>query len=227
MFETLRDTRTYAVIFYAAAGWYTPKSGVKEKAKKVLPLITDDPSDTLFDILVKDADFNNKYIALQAESESSAPDAKKAEFATEGLSQGLSNKPINNAEIIQLSQLRLLSCKMLANSSAKDAKAVPYLEKIVFTSNYDINERLTTIETLGSYKSEEAAASLTKYLKQNNDWQSTGNTRLIDRRTVIATISALGDSGSQAGVEELIIVGTLNYTTEIIQAAAAARQKIK
>jgi HEAT repeat protein len=226
MFENLRDKSSYDVVFYASVGWYTPKSGIKEKAKKLLPLITDDPTETLFEILTKDADFNNKYIALQSERESSAPDTKKSEFATEALNQGLMHVPNNNIQTSQLAQIRLLACKMLQSSSVKDPKAISYLEKMMF-NRYDINEKLTTIETLGTYKSEEAAIALTKFLRQNNEWQEQGNTRLIDTRSVLATISALSESGSKAGVEELIIVGTLkNYKAEILKAAEAAIQKL-
>ncbi len=226
-FENIRNVSSYETVFYASVGWYTPRYGVKEKAKKALKVITDDPSAILKSIIEKDPDFSNKLLALNTENESSASDEKKSEMAVAGLSEGIRHKTSSIAENMQLSSLRLRACNMLINSSYKAPEAVPYLEQILL-NNYDASEKLTVIEALSTYKSDEAAQALTKYLKDQNTKQAEGMSQYIDRRTVIATINALGNMGNPIAREELIVVTTIQtWSTAVIKAAQTALEKIK
>ena len=94
-------------------------------------------------------------------------------------------------------------------------------------SNYDINEKLTAISTLGTYKSDEAVAALSAFLRDQNDRQSAGITQSIDRRAVIAVINALGNTGNKAALEEIMVVNTINWSTAVLKAAQAAAAKLK
>ncbi len=225
-FEKLKAEETYESVFYASSGWYSPLSGVRERAKEALGIIADDPSEILTGIINKDSDFKNKYLALEAENNSAAPDDKKAVFAAGALDQGITNKPGNIAEQTELSNIRLLSCSMIGASSVKPPEAVPYLKEMIF-SNYDINEKLTAISTLGTYKSDEAVAALSAFLRDQNDRQSAGITQSIDRRAVIAVINALGNTGNKAALEEIMVVNTINWSTAVLTAAQAAAAKLK
>ncbi len=51
-------------------------------------------------------------------------------------------------------------------------------------------------------------------------------TKLIDRRSVLAVINAMGNTGSKAAIEELMIVGTAEWTGTVKRAAKAAIKQI-
>ena len=226
-FENVKNEKSYEVIFYASTGWYSPRSGIKERAKNILPSISNDPSEILKTIIEKDPSFSNKILALTIESDSSASDDNKSKLATAGLNEGIRHISNSVAENMELLTLRLLACNILKTSSTKDPEAVPFMERILF-DNYDISEKITVIETLSTYKSDESVKTLTSYLKDQNKKQADGMSPYIDRRTVIATINALGDSGKSAAREELIIVTTIpTWSAAVIQAARTALDKLK
>lgn len=225
MFEDLKIIDTYESVFNASTGWYSSKSQVKKRAKTALKKIIKDPTEILIKIMKSDPKFNNKYAALTAEYESDASDENKSLFAVEALEQGITHISNDITEQTELSRIRTLACEMITASVSKPAEAIPYLEEILF-SRFDVNEKLTCIETLGSYTSDEAALTLSKFLRQQNEWKSEGMTKLIDRRAVLAVINAMGNTGSKAAVEELMIVDTAEWTGTVKRAAKAAVKKI-
>ena len=225
MFEDIKLIDTYESVFHASTGWYSTRSKVKKRAKIALKKIVEDPTEILIKIMKSDSKYQNKYAALTAEYESNASDENKSLFAVEALSQGITHVSNDLTEKTQLSRIRTVSCEMITESSSKPAEAIPYLEEILF-SRFDINEKLTCIETLGSYTSDEAALTLSKFLKQQNEWKSDGMTKLIDRRSVLAVINAMGNTGSKAAIEELMIVGTTEWTSTVKRAAKAAVKQI-
>ena len=226
-FENIKNESSYEVVFYAATGWYSPRSGIKERAKNALPSISSDPSNILKTIIEKDPSFSNKILALSTENESSASDENKSKLATVGLNEGIRHIPNSVAESMELLSLRLLASNMLKTSSSKDPEAVPLMERILF-DNYDVSEKLTVIEALSTYKSDESVKTLSTYLKDLNKKQAEGMSPYIDRRAVIATINALGESGKSAAREELIIVTTIpTWSTAIQQSARTALDKLK
>lgn len=225
MFEDLKLKETYESVFHASTGWYSPRSKVKQRAKAALKKIVEDPTDILTEIMKRDTNFTNKYAALTAEYESGATDENKSKFAVAALAEGISNISNDLTEQTRLSRIRTLSCEMITASSSKPAEAIPYLEEILF-SRFDLNEKLTSIETLGSYTTAEAALTLSKFLKQQNEWKSEGMTKLIDRRSVLAVINAMGNTGNEAALEELIIAGTAEWSGTVKREAKAAIEKI-
>ena len=225
MFEDLKVLETYESVFNASIGWYSTKSKVKKRAETALKKIVEDPTEILIKIMKTETKFKNKYAALKAEYESDASDDNKSVFAVEGLAQGITNVSNDLTEQTQLSRIRVLSSEMITESSSKPAEALPYLEEILF-SRFDANEKLTCIETLGSYTSDEAALTLSKFLKQQNEWKAEGMTKLIDRRSVLAVINAMGNTGSKAAIEELMIVNTGEWTGTVKRAAKTAINKI-
>lgn len=225
-FENMGAPETYEPVFYASAGWYSPRSGVRERAKNALRLIMDDPTDILLVIIRKETDFSGKYLALEAQNGSLASDENKAKVAVAGLNEGTRNKTNSISENAELSKIRLLSCRIISNSAYKPGEAVPFLEEMIFT-NYDINERLTAIETLGTYTTDDAVSALNRFLRQQNDRQAAGMTQHIDRRAVMATINALGNTGNPLALEELTVVSTIDWPSAVVRAAQAAAEKLK
>ncbi|MCL2294735.1 MAG: HEAT repeat domain-containing protein [Spirochaetes bacterium] len=230
-FEMVRDIRSYEVVFYASVGWYSPRSGIRENARRALAVITDNPFEILKRILETDADFNNKITALAAMNDSAASDEQKSNLAVVGLREGLRHQANTPAENMLLSRLRLLSCSMLLNSSHKPPEALPYLSDILFGGidnqrHFDASERLAVIEVLNTYRSNESVEMLIRYLRHHNTRQA-NNITSRDRRTVIATINALGDSENRIAVEELIAVTTIRWDVDVIRATQAALEKLR
>ncbi|MCL2792554.1 MAG: HEAT repeat domain-containing protein [Spirochaetaceae bacterium] len=225
-FENIRDIRSYEVLFYAASGWYGPRSGIRENARNILQLITEDPSEILKNIIENDPSFENKILALSIANDSSISDERKSNLAVSGLREGIRHITHTTAEIMQLSTLRLLASNMLLNSPHKDPEAIPYLERILL-DNYSTSEKLAVIETLATYRSNEAVETLLKFLRDQNTKQTAGMSPHIDRRTVIATINALGEIGNPAARGELIVVTTIpSWATAVVQAAQAALARL-
>ena len=225
-FENLRKIETFEQVFYASNSWYSPRSGVRDRAKKALKLITEDPTDVLLVILRKESDFNKKYQALQAQKDSAAPDEKKSFVAAGGLHEGIINKAGDISDQTILSSIRLLSCSIITESSVKPPEAVSYLEEMIF-SNYDLNEKLTAIGTLGTYKSNEAVKSLSSFLRQQNDRQSSGMVKLVETRAVVSAINSLARTENPAALEEIMVVNTIDWPSEILRAAEAAIKKLR
>ena len=225
-FEYLKEIETFEPVFYAYNGWYSPKSGVRERAKNALKLITDDPTDILSEILRKETDLKNKYLALEAQHESAAPDEKKSALAVKGLFEGITRLANNVNDQNLLSEIRIISCRIISNSQVKDPDAIPYLEEMLY-SRYDINEKLTAIETLGTYKSDDAVYTLSRFLSQQNDWRTEGMTQLIERRAVMGAINALVNTGSRSALEVLREVTATDWDATVRRAAREALERIE
>jgi hypothetical protein len=225
MFEDLKLKETYESVFHSSTGWYSSRSKVKQRAKTALKKIVEDPTDILTKIMKRDSNFTNKYAALTAEYESEASNENMSKFAVAALDEGITYVSNDLTEKTQLSRIRTLACEMITASSSKPEEAIPYLEEILF-SRFDLNEKLTSIETLGSYTTADAALTLSKFLKQQNEWKYEGMSRMIDRRSVLAVINAMGNTGNKAALEELRIVGTAEWTGTVKREAKAAIEKI-
>jgi len=230
--ERFREESGYESVFFASRGWYSPLSGVKERAAKALQVMVDDPTEQLLGILQKDEDFENKLAALQAEENSSASDSSKAEVAAIGLTEGLKYSPRDLTEARQLKTLRLYSLGMLKKyPMPRETDITSYMDRMILLYRadrvFDEDEMITLLETMGSFEGEEGIAqSLAAFLGYYNERREVSPPESY--RIVRALIQALGTVGHTAGLEELTIVTFSNYWEGSIQREAkAAIEKIK
>lgn len=215
----------YAPVFFAAQGWYSGRSQVKELAEKVLQQMVDDPTDQLLTILRENDEYELKLAALRAAEESTAPETGKAQVAAAALNEGLKYSPKNQAERRQLKTIRLNALRML--------KKYPQPESDTLTDNmtqmlhlyrvdraFEEDEMITLLEAMGSYNGEEVArplADLLAYYNERREFTAPDSYRIVR-----SLIQALGDIGHIAGLEELTIITISEYWEGSIQREAQA-----
>ena len=223
--ERFREPIGFAPLFFASIGWYSDPSQVKQRAAEAMHTILEDPTDILSDLVALEDAFDIKLAALQAEDESTAPAERKSEVAIVALRQGLLRNPRTVIQTTLLAQLRLKAMQMLIENGTADPEPVRLLEEIIYRRS-ETSERLTAILTLGSNRSDEAIAALIRYLKLQNERQSSGVVP-DDYRVIRATIQALGNSGNPAGTEELMLVRHSEWPPAIVRDAEAALEKLR
>lgn len=215
----------YAPVFFAAQGWYSGQSRVKELAKKVLQQMVDDPTEQLLTILRDNDEYELKLAALRAAEESTAPETGKAQVAAAALNEGLRYSPKNQAEKRQLKTIRLNALRML--------KKYPQPESDTLMNNmtqmlrlyrvdrvFEEDEMITLLEAMGTYTGEEVARSLADLLAYYNERREF--TAPDSYRIVRSLIQAIGDIGHIAGLEELTIITISEYWEGSIQRQAQA-----
>jgi hypothetical protein len=229
--ERLRDAEGYEPVFFASLGWYSPLSGVKERAKKAMRTMVEDPSPQLLGILRDESNLEHKLAALRAEDNSDASEVHKAEVAAVGLTEGLRYSPRTLTEKQQLKNLRMYALGMLKKypmpretdiASSMDRMIQLYREDRV----YDEDEMITLLEAMGSFEGQERIArSLASFLGYYNQRREAAPPESY--RIVKTLIQALGSVGHQAGIEELTFVTLSDYWEASIQREAkAALEKI-
>jgi hypothetical protein len=225
----MKELVGYESVFFAARGWYSSLSRVKEKAKSVLVTMVDDPTSELLDILTSYSEFDIKLDALRTSYDSKAPAGNKLEVAKAALRDGLIHEGKNRVEETYLTRMRLLSASMFMEFGLQDPAAVPLLEEMVldnYRANKGIDEILTALQALGTSRDDAAAGVLSNFLKLQNERQSSGLTT-GDYRVVKTTIQALGNTENPIGTEELFMVEHSNWVGSVTREAKAAMEKIK
>ncbi len=203
--ERLKQPESYTPLFFAAHGWYSRQSGVKEKAQAALLSIVDDPTKQLGEIITGTKEYNLKLEALIAGEKSKASADNKASLAVLALDQGLSHSPKDVIEKTQLKSLRIEALKVLEDGSSKPESAVPLMKSIIIGYQterlYDEDEMLQLFETLGTYSSDSSAKIMASFLSYLTDRKESGGT--VPYRISKALIIAMGNNGNKLGFEEL------------------------
>ncbi|TFG63615.1 MAG: hypothetical protein E4H36_05170 [Spirochaetales bacterium] len=226
--ERFRDERGYRPVFDAADGWYSARSGVREKARGALLSMVSDPTDLLTAIVIGDSTFSQKAFALAVMEGSSAVPERKVQVAAAALRQGLVHNPNNVTESRELAKLRSQAVAMFISHGAKVPESVPMLEQVIKRDDADINERLSAVQALGVNGSEAAAEVLAAFLTEQNRLMSAGaQPKDPSYREVRATIQALGLNGSVLGRPVLMEVEFSNWPNTIIREAKAALEQLK
>lgn len=220
--EKYRAPTGYAPVFFASTGWYSKR--VKDQAAATLPLIVDDPSRPLADIM-RLGDFGVKLLATVKMDESKASAAAKAEFAVLSYGEGWNSQSSDVKERVTLMNLRKQSMAMFAKYGTPTA-AVPLLSKS-YADGYDFEEKLTAVACLALNKEEASAAALSSFLMALNAKRKSGGITAEDERMVRAVIPALGAVGHAKGRPALQAVEFVDWTNAVKILAADALKKIK
>ncbi len=223
--ERLKDPAGFQPLFFASIGWYSPASGVRDKAGEVMRTLLEDPSDVLGDIVRSESNFQVKLEALEAEEQSTAPAQAKVEVAAEALRQGMIHEPRNVSEANALSRLRLTAMEMLIEYRAGGERSVRQLRELIY-GNHDVNERITAILVLGNVGTGEAVDVLVDFLGRQNQRQLSGVTP-EDYRIIRTTIRVLGQVGDERAFEELTAVGISDWPSSIEREAKEALEAIE
>ncbi len=203
--ERLKKAESYSPLFFASTGWYSSKSGVRQKAGEALLTILDDPTGQLEKILIESKAYDVKLAALSAGENSGADDEKKSALAVTALMEGLQNSGVNPVERSQLKSLRVKALNILKNSTSKPEEAVKYLSRMLILYRtdrlFDIDEMVNLFETLGTFSSDASVKAQTEFLAYLTDRRESGGN--IDYRISKSSIIAIGNTGNPLGFEEL------------------------
>ncbi len=201
----LKQPESYSPLFFASTGWYSSRSGVREKAGKAMINILDDPTEQLLKILEESKAYDIKLAALSAGEKSGASDDNKAALAVLALKDGLQSSAKNPTEKALLKSLRVKALNILEILSVKPEEAVKFMERMLVLYRtdrlYDIDEMVDLFETLGTFSSDESVKAQTVFLAYLTDRKESG--RVIDLRISKSSIIAIGNTGNPLGFEEL------------------------
>ncbi|MFQ3620282.1 MAG: hypothetical protein SNJ78_04960 [Spirochaetales bacterium] len=220
--EKLRGNPAYKQVFLASQGWYSKR--VKDRALSALPLMSDDPTDVLAE-LIKETSPEVKLLALQMGLTSSAPSEKKVSLAVLALEQGLYEQTTDIRTRAQLGSLRTNAINALIRLESKAQQSIEPLKQAI-ELNYDINERLNAVLALGINGSDAATRVLATLLDQQNQRQMAG-TQEADNRFTIALIRALGMTRNPLARPVLQAVEFSNYTPAMVRISKEALQQIE
>ncbi len=228
--ERLKSPDSYTPLFFAAHGWYSGLSGVKEKAQNALLSIVDDPTEQLTGIITGTKEYDLKISALIAGEQSRASDKNKAALAVIALDQGLVHSPQSVIEKTQLKSLRIEALKVLENGADKPESAVPLMNSILVGYQterlFEEDEMIQLLETFGTYHSDASARSLVAFLSYLTDRKESGGS--VSVRISKGLIIAMGNNGNKLCFEELTRVQYSDaWENAIIREAKNALSKIK
>ncbi len=215
----------YTPVFFAAQGWYSGQSQVKQLAERVLQQMVDDPSEQLLTILLENSDYELKLAALRASEESSAPETGKARLAAAALNEGLKYSPKNQTEKRQLKTIRLNALRMLRKyPQPENENLINNMAQMLRLYRVDRvfaeDEMITLLEAMATFSGEEIARPLAELMAYYNERREF--TPPDSYRIVRALIQAMGDVGHIAGLEELTIITISEYWEGSIQREAQA-----
>ncbi len=222
--ERLKDELAYEPLFFAASGWYSSKSGVKERAAEALPLVVQDPTAQLTAIMEESDRYAVKEAALRAGIRSEADDRSKASLAAFALAEGLRYTPKDGIEKRELKSLRLSALSVMKQLQDKDPGALEAMESMVLAYQtgrlFEEDEMLTLIETMGTFRDDESARILSSFLMYQTERREGRASDSL--RIAKATIQALGEIGSPVGFEALTIVSIASFWEGSVQREAKA-----
>jgi hypothetical protein len=219
----LQDPVGYFPVFFSLSAGYSRK--IQDAARSALGSMVEDPTDILRSLVVNEPSLTLKVEGLTAAAVSKASKEKKAAVAVTALRVGLTTKPANKEEAGVLRELRVRALQLCIDLGYANPQAIPLGEQI-FYLNTDDSEKIFAVEALKSMKFEESALALTRYLAYQNGRQEAG-VKERDNKLVIATVRALGASGSRVGLQELLRVKYSGYTPAVTREADRAIDMIQ
>jgi hypothetical protein len=214
--ENFRDISGYLPVFFAANGWYD--SRVKAQAAASLPVITNDPTEPLIQVLQSSGyPYSIKYLALQSEEASQAPDASKARVAALALAEGWRAATTDVHQRNELAQLRKLAVDMIRRYGAEEDNSVYINLARCYREGMDINEKLDAVQALSAIATNQAAFLLNSFILAVHQRRQSNALTHEDDQLIRALITALGATRRSVGRTSLTLVQQSPAWTNVIR----------
>jgi hypothetical protein len=221
--ERMRSPLGFAPLFFASEGWYSKR--VRDQATRSLPLILDDPSAAISDLLKVETP-PRMIRALDLELRSKAPDKAKVEVSKLALSMGIKASPRTRTEQNQLSELRAKAMNALAAAGAGDGSAASDIAEAYKIGPTD--ERLVALKALGADKSTPTAVVLRDIILGLNSDQLAG---VVDETKNALMRAALQNAAISANKELMpavqLVVFNNGWSSGILTLASAAQKALQ
>ncbi|OHD82360.1 MAG: hypothetical protein A3J97_06630 [Spirochaetes bacterium RIFOXYC1_FULL_54_7] len=153
--ERMRSPLGFAPLFFASEGWYSRR--VREQAERSLPLVLDDPTEAVAEIIEKES-LERKIRAFDLLMRSRAADESKIRTAASALSRGITLSPRNKAEETLLSDLRVRSMNALVSLGDRSGNSSADFNEAYRIGGID--EKLVALRAMGATRSVESARFL-------------------------------------------------------------------
>lgn len=221
--ERMRSPAGFAPLFFASEGWYSRR--VREQAERSLPLVLDDPSDAISNLLSVETP-PGMIRALDLELRSNAPAAAKTGVAALALSRGVIVSPRNRTEQNQLAELRSRAMNALAATGSQGVSTAADIAEAYRMAATD--ERLVALKALGADKSSPASTVLRDIILALNAAQKAG---LVDETRNTLMRAALQNAARNAGKELAPAIQSVllndGWSSGILTLASAAQAALQ
>jgi hypothetical protein len=203
--ENFKDISGYLPVFFASNGWYD--SRIKAQAVASLPVITDDPTDPLLQVVKSPGyAYSIKYLALQSEEASQAPEASKARVAAAALAEGWKAATTDIHLRNELALIRKLSLDMIRRYGIGNDNTVYINLGRCYREGADINEKLDAVQALSAIATDQAAFLLNSFILAIHQRRQSNALTREDDQMIRALITALGATKRSAGKSSLTLV---------------------
>jgi hypothetical protein len=226
---SMRAAIGYEPVFLAANGWYSSFSRVKETAAAALPVMVDDPSESIMSIVDGNPSLDIKIAALEAMLASKAPNERKIEVAALALKIALERTANDVPTRTALAKLRANS--LVALSALKDTSPdrVPmYIEIIKLDTRDDasLDATLKSYVALGVNASDDAARFLNSKLLDYNEREKSKANTVRDKSLIRQIIASMILSKNPIVKSSLTQAQFIDYDNSIANMVKDALAKI-
>jgi HEAT repeat protein len=224
--DLMHSPAGFEPVFFASLGWYSGLSQVKESARAVLKTMIADPVPQLKQIIVKDADYGHKLMALDAAIGSTAPAESKNEIARIALDQGL-NAHENDPQLkARLTDIRMRSIKMLVDNKDTAPATVALYRKILDNRESLFDEILVTYAALGKNASKDAVAVLVQRMDDFNNRQKSGKNTPDDRKLIMQILASIKETRSSEARPVLVEAQFSNHDGTVARTAREVAESL-
>lgn len=221
--ERMRSPLGFAPLFFASEGWYSRR--VREQAERSLPLVLDDPTDAVVEIIEKES-LERKIRAFELLMRSKAPAENKIRTAAMALSRGITLAPRNRAEETLLSDLRVRSMNALVSQGDRSGNSAADLNEAYRIGGQD--EKLVALRAMGATQSVDSARFLRDIIIELDGVHRRG---LVDNTRETLMRAALQNAAINANKElaPALQAVSLNqgWSGGILNLAAAAQRALQ
>ena len=220
----LKAPQAFRTMAAASLAWYSPVSGVKVQARKMMPLLTADYEKSLLQLLTDDPDLELREGLFQVVLDQN-DSAASARAASAVLAGAITIQTKDKAEQDRIGRLTLLALLTAQKAAAPPAALLPSLKTL--TSGIPNPEVLTqSVRLLGKIDDAGAVAQLTAMLYRYNAQQKAGTNKPQDVLLIRELFQALAATGKAAVRPPLEEAKFSNYTPAQVREAQAALDKL-
>ncbi len=219
----------YEPVFLAASGWYSQFSRVKETAKKVLPTLVDDPSESVTRIITVNPSVEIKTQALESLMQSRAPQDKKKAVSAMALKLALERDAMDAPGKAALSRMRVTSMNALTGLKDASSETVPLLVRVVGLDRKNdatLDETLKAYVALGVNGTDEAARFLAESLSGFSEREKSKANTARDKTLVRQIIASMVLSKNPRVKSALVQAQYADYDGGIMSLVRDALEKI-
>lgn len=224
----LGDESSFVVIFNTIIASFTQE--ISDTAQKILIKLKGNFKELIVSIINTGSIREKKEILIIALAAESLNEKEKAEIAELALDDALRSSSVQQRELKDIREIRVLSNRALSTYKRKEATKLilQYFEVALVEYEKGLISKPDLLEIfrcLGNMEGAEAAQKLTDYLALLNLY--TEQKKVYDEQIVIETINSLGRLGQKLAFDVLMNVRFLPYNATIKNKADEALQSIK